>query len=203
LTPLPSPLPLYYLYDALEEKRNKLQAFQKILLQKKQALKQITTSYHINGHHLTDFFHIASGQSMTVDELDADSDDEVTTSFEVSMRNHGINDYLEINQQEKDMMCLWNLHINSFPSHGDRMLPIVCIRFIHRFANVIITKKLRFPLLLHFLNLWDFGLLLTEEVEEYMRMIDEYYYHTMTHHYEENDSINNDDMMMIEQQEKP
>ena len=52
-------------------------------------------------------------------------------------------------------MKLWNSHIHTFPPYGDRLLLLVCQRFVQRFANVIVNKNLRHNILLHFMHLWD------------------------------------------------
>lgn len=125
--------------------------------------------------HRTKYYHSGPGQALTVEETAYDSDAEMvpeSNAFALQMRNTGLDEFIDLTQQEKILMKLWNTHLSACPPYGDRLLPLVCRRFVDQFADVIVRQKLRHNLLLHFVTIWDFGLLLAEEVVEYMQVID-------------------------------
>ena len=83
-----------------------------------------------------------------------------------------IDEYEDIGYEEREFMKLWNTHIATFPPYGDTLWPATCERFVTRFAPTILANKLRYMALLHFLTMWDHGLLRGDEVAQYMGMID-------------------------------
>ena len=78
----------------------------------------------------------------------------------------------DVGHEEREFMKLWNTHVRAFPPYSDALLPAVCERFVTRFADVIVANELRYMALLHFLTMWDFGLLRKVEVARYMGLID-------------------------------
>lgn len=118
------------------------------------------------------YFHTVSGQPLTVDEIGYDSENELDGLWELKLRNQEIDEYTDITLQEKLFMKLWNSHLTSFPPYGDRLLPVVCETFIECFTEAIVQHNLRHNLALHLINLWDYGLLLTEEVQYYLHCVD-------------------------------
>ena len=69
-------------------------------------------------------------------------------------------------------MKRWNAHVASSPPWADAYLPLLCEGFVKKYAAEICQEKLRHNALLHFITMWDFGLLLGSEVAEYMGAID-------------------------------
>lgn len=122
---------------------------------------------------LTDYYHSSTGARLSIEDLNYDSDeDDIDQATFLKFRNNIIDEYADITKHEKEFMKLWNTHITTFPPHGDRLLPFVCQRFLTKYGHVILEKNLRFNLLLHFFTMWDFGLLLSEEIHQYMKYID-------------------------------
>lgn len=119
------------------------------------------------------FFHPQTGQQMTLDTLISLSH-AVDDAFEIKSQNMIIDEYTDITAQEKELMKLWNSHIATFPTYGDRFISITCERFVQRYAHVLWEKQLRHNWLLHLLIMWDFGLLYAEEVHQYVTMLDDY-----------------------------
>lgn len=122
----------------------------------------------------TAYFNALTGQPLTVDEVGGEDETQMTEFGQLHMRNQIIDEYSDITLQEKDFMKLWHEHLTTCPPYGDRLLPLVCEQFIEKFADSIVTLNLRHNLLLHLVNLWDFGLLLSEEVQAYMEFVDAY-----------------------------
>lgn len=119
------------------------------------------------------FYHSTTGQMITPAELQYDSDNEVDNSVEIKLQHSIIDEFSDLTTQEKEFMKLWNTHVATFPPYGDKLIPVVCEVFVKKFSGVIIKKKLRHNALLHFMSMWDFGLLLSEEVHQFLSHIDQ------------------------------
>ncbi len=166
----------YYTTDKIILKGNK---FFETLKSSKLDHSNIITMYWTKDNPIslnkipTEYYHSSTGLSLSLQDLNYDSDEEeVDLSMTIYHCNNIINEFTDITKHEKELMKLWNTHIISFPPFGDRLFPIVCQRFIIKYCNIIIEKGLRYNLLLHLLNMWDFGLLLAEEIYQYMQYID-------------------------------
>lgn len=141
----------------------------------KAASSQISGMDAYGRRNLTPFYHAATGQSVTVDEFYLyDSDDDHELDGKLQATKQTIDEYMDITAQEKTVFHLWNTHIATFPPYGDKLFPLNCYRFVTRFADVINRKGLRHGVLLHFLGMYDRGLLLAEEVAEFMTILDDY-----------------------------
>jgi hypothetical protein len=128
-------------------------------------------------------YHVTTGQVMSKEDLDlymtsAENIDAAHPElslggYDLIANAHLLDEYVDINVHEKEFMFLWNTHLHSFPAYSDALVGVCCERFVQRFADVIVAKRLRYNLLLHLLALWDFGLLLAEEVLQYVGVVDE------------------------------
>eukprot|EP01036_Dinobryon_divergens_P023677 gene23677-32052_t len=119
---------------------------------------------------------ITGRQQLQESDCNYDSDEKLDLSFDLKLALRRIDDFIDISYEDKQLMKLWNNHIHTFPPYGDRLILLVCQRFVQRFANVIVNNNLRYNLLLHLMHLWDLGLLMFEEVERCMEVVDRYYY---------------------------
>jgi hypothetical protein len=121
----------------------------------------------------TDYYHSTTGLKVSIEDMKYESDDEdIDYTTMLKFRNNVIDEYSDITKHEKEFMKLWNMHIASFPGYGDKLVPLLCQRFLIQYGSVIIEKNLRYNLLLHFITMWDFGLLVSEEIYQYMRYVD-------------------------------
>jgi hypothetical protein len=121
----------------------------------------------------TDYYHSTTGLKVSIEDIKYESDDEdIDYTTMLKFRNNVIDEYSDITKHEKEFMKLWNVHIASFPGYGDKLVPLLCQRFLMKYGSVIIEKNLRYNLLLHFITMWDFGLLVSEEIYQYMRYVD-------------------------------
>jgi hypothetical protein len=121
----------------------------------------------------TEYYHSTTGLPVSVTDLNYNSDDEdVDNASSIKFKNSIIDEFTDITKHEKELMKIWNLHLSTFPPHGDRLLPIICQRFVIKYGHILLEKGLRHNLLLHFMNMWDFGLLVAEEIYQYMNYID-------------------------------
>jgi hypothetical protein len=165
------PFPLdYYLQNPCEKKVTKLKkSCDSSLVSQKQL--RTSSSKVAPTLDIAKFFHPATGQ--TLKPLDAIVlDKHIDISSELLTQHMVIDEYEDISMQEKQLMKLWNSHVASFETYGEKFLPLVCEMFVRRFGGEIANKGLRHNLLLHFMTMWDFGLLLSEEIEHFMNLAD-------------------------------
>lgn len=118
------------------------------------------------------YYHPRTGLPIVNEELGHESEDECDNRWDLMMANQALDEFEDIGYEEKVFMKLWNTHIASFPPYGDGYLPIVCERFVRKFASRIVDEHLRYHCLFHFLVMHDFGLLRSDEVQYYMTIID-------------------------------
>jgi hypothetical protein len=119
-------------------------------------------------------FHSLTGQALTANELDINSDDETNVNTEHYMYVEGIDEYNDISNEEKELIKLWNSHLLSFPPHGDRLMPLVFESFVKLNVNKIVEKNLRHNFLLMLIVMHDFGLINKHEIVDYMLVVDKY-----------------------------
>jgi hypothetical protein len=118
------------------------------------------------------YYHPRTGLPIVNEELGHESEDECDNRWDLMMANQALDEFEDIGYEEKVFMKLWNTHIASFPPYGDGYLPIVCERFVRKFASQIVDEHLRYHCLFHFLVMHDFGLLRSDEVQYYMTIVD-------------------------------
>jgi hypothetical protein len=131
--------------------------------------------------NVSSYFNPITGQPLRPADAplrDADLD----TSGETRIQQAVIDEYVDLTLHEKDFMKLWIAHIaaSSSPSSpfscstglGDRLLFVVCEQFVRQWGEEVAVRGLRHNLLLHWMTLWDFGLLLSEEIEALMNLAD-------------------------------
>ena len=162
--------PTDYYIENVSEKYGDPQTKKQNELYPAEKLSRSTSKTHLLD--FSSFFHPSTGQILK--ELDTILlDKDIDISPEIFTQHMVIDEYEDLSFQEKQFMKLWNTHIATFQSYGERFLPGVCDVFVKRYGGEIANKNLRHNLLLHLMTLWDFGLLLSEEVELFMNKIDE------------------------------
>lgn len=75
-------------------------------------------------------------------------------------------------EEEKELMKMWNTHVNSFPPYSNAYVSMSCEVFVRKFGNIILAKNLRHNLLLHLMNLVDFNLIRLSDVKSCIQFID-------------------------------
>lgn len=70
-----------------------------------------------------------------------------------------IDDFTDVNEGEKELIKMWNLHVMKNGYVGDCQLPIACDMFITAKGKEIIEKNLYRNFILHLCSLFDYGLI--------------------------------------------
>ncbi len=70
-----------------------------------------------------------------------------------------MDEFDDVTPQEKRFTKFWNRFMKSHEVIADHAIPSKCFEFIRNHANFLIEHGLRDELMLHFMGLWDSGLL--------------------------------------------
>lgn len=75
-----------------------------------------------------------------------------------------IDEFSDVNEGEKELMKLWNLHVMRHGFVGDCQLPLACEMFLDAKGHEIVRKNLYRNFILHMCSLFDYGLIAAETV---------------------------------------
>lgn len=73
-----------------------------------------------------------------------------------------IDEFTDVNEGEKELMKMWNLHFMKNGYVGDCQIPIACEMFVEMKGREILSKNLYRNFVLHLCSLFNFGLLSPE-----------------------------------------
>ena len=108
------------------------------------------------------FYHTRTCSTIAVSELNndlIDSDDELDPEWLKEQTGLFIQEFADVNQGEKQIMRLWNLHIIHNNFIADSQVFNACETFIECFGTYIQTNNLVNNFYLHLASLSDYGLL--------------------------------------------
>lgn len=113
---------------------------------------------YIAGHNRL-YYHIMTYMPVLPKEFDDDSEDE---NDPVWLRNKTVNmidEFTDVNDGEKELMKMWNLHVMHYNFVGDVQIPLACEMFLDNCGKELLEKNLCKNFVLHICNLYDYGLL--------------------------------------------
>merc|ERR1712130_64341 len=121
------------------------------------------------------YFHTHSNMPVRACELDVDSEDDSQEEFRWIRENmfHQINEFTDVNKDEKLVMQLWNHHLMSRRVLTLNHIYECCKEITQKYPKYILRKNLRRNFLLHLLNLVDHCLLKPSKVPEIMELLDQ------------------------------
>lgn len=70
-----------------------------------------------------------------------------------------IDEFTDVNEGEKELMKMWNLHVMKYNYVGDCQIPLACQMFLQMKGKELLEKNLYRNFILHMCSLHDFGLL--------------------------------------------
>lgn len=112
------------------------------------------------------YYHSMSGSIIRPNEIDVNSDDEMDPEWMKTKMTRLIDEFIDVNDGEKEIMKLWNLHIMKYQYISNGQIFAAVLDFIEKSGELILRKNLYRNLLLHICNLNDFGLLTTIQVSK-------------------------------------
>jgi hypothetical protein len=116
------------------------------------------------------YYHTSTCLPIKPNEGDIDSEADMDPEWLKERTQLMIDEFTDVNEGEKEILKLWNLHIMSnYKYKNDSMIRIACLDFVEREGNTILSKNLTRNFVLHLANLYDFGLLSSGDVLECYR----------------------------------
>ncbi|XP_074648810.1 polycomb protein SUZ12-like [Tubulanus polymorphus] len=123
-----------------------------------------------DGHNRL-YYHTESNQPVHPSEIIVDSEGENDPAWLRQKTIALIDDFTDVNEGEKEIMKMWNLHTMHENYIGDCQLAIACSTFIERFGRTVLEKNLTKNLMLHMVSLYDFSLIKPDVVYRTMNML--------------------------------
>ena len=84
-----------------------------------------------------------------------------------------IDEFTDVNADEKALMKLWNQHVQSYTVIPDRLMAQCCREFSARFCSAILNRRLRNNYAMHLVNLYNFGLVSPDDIRACLQIIDD------------------------------
>ncbi|XP_070579549.1 polycomb protein suz12-A-like isoform X2 [Ptychodera flava] len=105
------------------------------------------------------YYHTHTCLPIRPEEIDVDSEEENDPEWLRMKTQFMIDEFTDVNEGEKELMKLWNLHVMKHNYIADNQMPTACRHFVEEKGETIVRQKLRRNLLLHLVNLYDFSLI--------------------------------------------
>ncbi|XP_053954756.1 polycomb protein Su(z)12 isoform X1 [Anastrepha ludens] len=118
---------------------------------------------YITGHNRL-YHHTETCLPVHPKELDIDSEGESDPLWLRQKTIQMIDEFSDVNEGEKELMKLWNLHVMKHGYVGDCQLPLACEMFLDCNGHEVIRKNLYRNFILHMCSLFDYGLVSPETV---------------------------------------
>uniref|UniRef100_A0A9R1SBI3 SUZ12 polycomb repressive complex 2 subunit a n=2 Tax=Cyprinus carpio TaxID=7962 RepID=A0A9R1SBI3_CYPCA len=122
---------------------------------------------YISGHNRL-YFHSDSCTPLRPQEMDVDSEDERDPAWLREKTVMQIDEFTDVNEGEKEVMKLWNLHVMKNGFIADNQMNQACLLFVEQHITTIIEKNLCQNILLHLVSMHDFGLVNTATIDKAM-----------------------------------
>ncbi|MEQ2278868.1 Polycomb protein suz12 [Ameca splendens] len=119
---------------------------------------------YISGHNRL-YFHSDSCMPMRAQEMEVDSEDERDPDWLKEKTVKQIEEFTDVNEGEKEIMKLWNLHVMKHGFIADNQMNEACLLFTEHNAAVILERNLCRNLLLHLISMHDFNLITTLTID--------------------------------------
>ncbi|XP_043284267.1 polycomb protein suz12-B isoform X2 [Venturia canescens] len=112
---------------------------------------------YITGHNRL-YHHTVTCLPIYPKELDIDSEGENDPKWLQTRTMMMIDDFTDVNEGEKELMKMWNLHVMKYGYVGDCQIPLACQMFLETRGKELLMKNLYRNFVLHMSSLFDFGL---------------------------------------------
>ncbi|XP_038161588.1 polycomb protein suz12-B-like [Cyprinodon tularosa] len=123
-----------------------------------------------SGHNRL-YFHSDSCMPMRPQEMEEDSEDERDPDWLKEKTVKQIEEFTDVNEGEKEIMKLWNLHVMKHGFIADNQMKEACLLFAKHNAAAIVERNLCRNFLLHLISMHDFNLINTRTINDAMAWI--------------------------------
>lgn len=132
---------------------------------------------YIQGHNRL-YYHTLTCLPVHPKDLDVDSEGENDPPWLQQKTKQMIDEFTDVNEGEKELMKMWNLHIMREGYVGEIQIPLACEMFIDLHAKELLEKNLYKNFVLHMCNLSDYGLVtpdtLNKTIQKFQRVLSAY-----------------------------
>lgn len=111
----------------------------------------------ITGHNRL-YHHTTTCLPIYPKEMDVDSEGESDPEWLQNKTMMMIDEFTDVNEGEKELMKMWNLHIMKHGFVGDCQIPLACQMFVAHKGKELLLKNLYKNFVVHMCSLFDFGL---------------------------------------------
>nr|XP_046270494.1 polycomb protein suz12-B-like [Scatophagus argus] len=125
---------------------------------------------YISGHNRL-YFHSDSCMPLRAQEMEVDSEDERDPDWLKEKTVKQIEEFTDVNEGEKEMMKLWNLHVMKCGFIADNQMNEACLLFAEHNGAHIVKHNLCRNFLLHLISMHDFNLIGTLTIDRAMARI--------------------------------
>lgn len=112
---------------------------------------------YMSGHNRL-YYHTETCLPVRPQEIDRDSESEDDPEWLRIKTQLMIDEFTDVNEGEKELMKMWNLHIMKYGFVGDCQVALACNMFVEQKGRELIQRNLYRNFVLHMCNLLDFGL---------------------------------------------
>ncbi|KAI1896770.1 hypothetical protein AGOR_G00098240 [Albula goreensis] len=127
---------------------------------------------YISGHNRL-YFHSDSCMPLRAQEMEVDSEDERDPEWLREKTITQIEEFTDVNEGEKEVMKLWNLHVMKYGFIADNQMNQACMLFVEKCGAYIVEKNLCRNFLLHLVSMHDFNLVSTGTIDKAMKRLRE------------------------------
>ncbi|XP_043465594.1 polycomb protein suz12-B [Leptopilina heterotoma] len=113
---------------------------------------------YITGHNRL-YHHTVTCLPIYPKEMDIDSEGENDPKWLQTKTMMMIDEFTDVNEGEKELMKMWNLHVMKHGYVGDCQIPLACQMFLETKGKELLMKNLYRNFVLHMCSLFDFGLI--------------------------------------------
>ncbi|KAI4471537.1 polycomb group protein [Holotrichia oblita] len=111
----------------------------------------------ITGHNRL-YHHTTTCLPIYPKEMDIDSEGENDPEWLRTKTMMMIDEFTDVNEGEKELMKMWNLHVMKYGFVGDCQIPLACSMFVQHKGKELLLKNLYRNFVVHMCSLFDFGL---------------------------------------------
>ncbi|XP_053563359.1 polycomb protein SUZ12 [Bombina bombina] len=118
-----------------------------------------------SGHNRL-YFHSDTCLPLRPQEMEVDSEDEKDPEWLREKTITQIEEFSDVNEGEKEVMKLWNLHVMKHGFIADNQMNNACMLFVENFGPTIIKKNLCQNFMLHLVSMHDFNLISVSTIDK-------------------------------------
>ncbi|KAK3928737.1 Polycomb protein Su(z)12 [Frankliniella fusca] len=111
----------------------------------------------ITGHNRL-YHHTVTCLPVHPKEMENDSEDENDPKWLQTKTMMMIDEFTDVNEGEKELMKMWNLHVMKEGYVGDCQVPLACSKFLEKKGKELLDKNLYRNFVIHMCSLFDYGL---------------------------------------------